>query len=262
MAPKSELHKRMAAMLFEAEESGTPLDPAALASEDVTFDDAYAIQAEIASLKMAAGRMHIGWKTMGTNPALLAARGAGMTEPGRGYLFKSALAETTVALPEGRGVFAEPEVSFLLQRDVVGRGATAEEVLAATREVFASIEVAWSRFEGRPTPAALIADNAGAARLVRSPRGFPVSEVDDLSRISVEFFKNGESVGSGTGANVLGHPANAVAWLANQLARSGLGLKAGQIILAGSLTLPVEVRGGDAVLARFDKLGDVEVRFI
>jgi 2-keto-4-pentenoate hydratase len=53
-----------------------------------------------------------------------------------------------------------------------------------------------------------------------------------------------------------------MAWLANQLARSGLGLKAGQIILAGSLTLPVPVRGGDAVLARFDKLGNVEVRFI
>jgi 2-keto-4-pentenoate hydratase len=247
-------------MLFDAEESGESVDPTSADFAGLTFDDAYAIQAEIASLKRADGKAQIGWKTMGTNPALLAARGAGMTEPGRGYLFQSALAEV-VSLPERRPVFAEPEILFVLQRDVSGPDVQSEDIQAATEAVHGAVEVAWSRFEGRPPPVALVADNAGAARMVLSSRGLRVSEVEDLSQISVEFLKNGEIVETGTGASVLGHPAYAVAWLANQLARSGLSLKAGQVVLAGSLTLPVAVQAGDTMVARFTALGDVEVTF-
>jgi 2-keto-4-pentenoate hydratase len=207
MHERSEVHRTLARRLFDAEASGELLD-----ANSLGFEDLDAIQSEVALLRRAGGKAQVGWKTMGTNPSLLAARGGRMTEPGRGYLFEPVLAGSVVSLPSGRSVFAEPEISLVLQHDVVGPGVTAAHVLAATNVVCASIEVAWSRFEGRPSPVALVTDNAGAARVVLSSLRVPVNEVHDLSRVSVEFLKNGEVVQTGAGTNVLGSPANAVAW--------------------------------------------------
>jgi 2-keto-4-pentenoate hydratase len=72
---------------------------------------------------------------------------------------------------------------------------------------------------------------------------------------------NGEEAGRGTGADVLGHPHNALAWLANHLAEEGKGLHAGQIVLTGSLVKTVWVNAGDRVKMELDGLGTVEAKF-
>ena len=75
----------------------------------------------------------------------------------------------------------------------------------------------------------------------------PVSrtEAPDLLGVTGRAVINGKKAGQGTGADVLGHPHNALAWLANHLAAEGKGLHAGQIVLTGSLVKTVWLKAGD-----------------
>ena len=72
---------------------------------------------------------------------------------------------------------------------------------------------------------------------------------------------NGKEEGRGTGADVLDHPHNALAWLANHLAAEGRGLHAGQIVLTGSLVKTIWLKAGDTVVMELDGLGKVEATF-
>jgi len=72
---------------------------------------------------------------------------------------------------------------------------------------------------------------------------------------------NGKAAGRGTGADVLGHPHNALAWLANHLAAEGRGLHAGQIVLTGSLVKTVWLKAGDSVIMELEGLGLAKVAF-
>jgi 2-keto-4-pentenoate hydratase len=72
---------------------------------------------------------------------------------------------------------------------------------------------------------------------------------------------NGKEAGRGTGADVLGHPHNALAWLANHLAADGRGLHAGQIVLTGSLVKTVWLNAGDSVVMELSGLGTVAADF-
>jgi 2-oxo-3-hexenedioate decarboxylase len=83
----------------------------------------------------------------------------------------------------------------------------------------------------------------------------------DLRTIGVVLEKNGEPVAFGAGAAVLGHPASAVAMLANELGRRGEEIPAGSLILSGGITEAVSVQKGDAITLRVQHLGSVGVRF-
>jgi 2-oxo-3-hexenedioate decarboxylase/2-keto-4-pentenoate hydratase len=72
---------------------------------------------------------------------------------------------------------------------------------------------------------------------------------------------NGVEDGRGTGADVLGHPHHALAWLANHLAADGKALRAGQIVLTGSLVKTVWLNPGDSVTMDLSGLGTVQVSF-
>ena len=73
---------------------------------------------------------------------------------------------------------------------------------------------------------------------------------------------NGELATTAAGAEVLGHPASSVAWLANRLSGHGQKLRAGDIVLSGSLTRAWEVRAGDHFQATFGSLGTVGAKFL
>ena len=84
-----------------------------------------------------------------------------------------------------------------------------------------------------------------------------VAEQDVPSRPAVELI-----VATGAGAAALGHPANAVAWLANTLGRLGIALEAGEVVLSGSLGIMVPVQAGDNLRVTIGGIGGCSVRFV
>ncbi len=73
--------------------------------------------------------------------------------------------------------------------------------------------------------------------------------------------KNGEIIGTGAGAATLDHPLNAVAWLANTLGSLGITLKAGEIILSGSLSIMFPIESGDRLEMEIGGIGKTTCQF-
>ena len=139
---------------------------------------------------------------------------------------------------------------------------TAERVAQAIEVYLPAIEIVDDRYAkwettGAPT---LVADDFFAAGCVL---GQPVARAaaPDLLDVTGCAIVNGLEVSRGTGADVLGHPHHALAWLANHLAAEGRGLHAGQIVLTGSLVKTLWLKAGDGVTMDLSGLGKVSVTF-
>jgi 2-keto-4-pentenoate hydratase len=140
---------------------------------------------------------------------------------------------------------------------------TAEWMGEAVEAYYPAIEIVDDRYVkwetlGAPT---LVADDFFAASCVL---GQPVARAraPDLLKIVGRAIINGKEEGRGTGADVLGHPHEALAWLANHLVTEGRGLHAGQIVLTGSLVKTVWLNAGDHVRMELEGLGNVEATFV
>jgi 2-oxo-3-hexenedioate decarboxylase len=156
----------------------------------------------------------------------------------------------------------EPEIAFVLKRALKGPGCHIGAVLAATDFVLPGIEVIDSRYRDfKFDLKSVVADNTSAARFVVGGRAMRPEQVD-LRTLGVVMEKNGEIVSIGAGAAVLGHPAAAVAALANHLGQRGQEIPAGALILSGGVTEAVAVEPGDHVSLRIQHLGSVSLRFV
>ena len=112
------------------------------------------------------------------------------------------------------------------------------QVLAATRFVVPALEIIDSRIEGWKIKLCdTIADNASSARIVLGNSAKRVDQFD-LKLVGMVLEKNGDIVQTGAGGAVLGHPAVAVAWLANAIGQFGVSLGAGDIVMPGALCGP------------------------
>ena len=161
-------------------------------------------------------------------------------------------------------VGVECEIAVRLARNLSpGEGPfTAEWMMEAIEAYHPAIEIVDDRYVkwetmGAPTP---VADDFFAAGCVLG-RAVPRYEAPDLLEVTGRAIINGAEVGRGTGADVLGHPHNALAWLANHLAEEGKGLHEGQIVLTGSLVKTVWLNAGDSVVMELDALGTVKAEF-
>ena len=161
-------------------------------------------------------------------------------------------------------VGVECEIAVRLKRDLAASEEpfTAEWVGEAVEDYHPAIEIVDDRYVtwetmGAPT---LIADDFFAAGCVLGPAVARTS-VPDLMAVAGRAIVNGEVVSKGTGADVLGHPFQALAWLANHLAAEGKGLHAGQLVLTGSLVKTLWLKAGDKVRMELDGLGVVEAEF-
>ncbi len=116
--------------------------------------------------------------------------------------------------------------------------------------------VDWRRMDA-PT---LIADDFFAAGCVL---GAPVGRErrPDLAAVTGTTLINGIEVGRGRGADVMGHPFAALAWLANSLAARGLGLRQGEFVLTGSLVETRWVSRGEKVTVEVSGLGSATAEF-
>ena len=118
---------------------------------------------------------------------------------------------------------------------------TLTEVLRCSEGVIPALEIIDSRIANWKIKLQdTVADNASSARIVLGGTITPLPSLD-LRTVGMVLEKNGEVTGTAAGAAVLGHPAQAVAWLANKLSAYGIILRKGEVILSGSLTAAVPV---------------------
>jgi len=135
-------------------------------------------------------------------------------------------------------------------------------VLAATDFILPGIEVIDSRYRDfKFDLKSVVADNTSAARFVVGGQALPPERLD-LRTLGVVLEINGQVASIGAGAAVLGHPAAAVAMLANHLGRRGQEIPAGRLIMSGGVTEAIAVRAGDHVNLRIQHLGSVSLRFV
>ncbi|MEU3980613.1 fumarylacetoacetate hydrolase family protein [Streptomyces sp. NPDC026672] len=154
---------------------------------------------------------------------------------------------------------AEPEIVFVLGRDLTGPGVTAATAITAVERVLSGVEIIDSRYRDfRFTLPDVVADNASSGSFVTGPVARS-AEAFDLSLESCALEVDGTVVDTATGAAVQGHPAEALALAANALGRRGHSLRRGWIVLTGGMTDAVPLGPGTSVSADFATLGRVVV---
>lgn len=229
---------------------------------NMTIGDGYAVQLELRKRFLAAGHRQVGWKAGLTSKAKMIQMGVNV--PSIGFLTdrmsrpeSSAISTSDLVHPR-----VECEVAFVMKKTLQGPGCNAADVLAATDYVLPAVEIIDSRFSGfKFDLPSVVADNGSSARFVGGGRARYAEDLD-LRTLGVVMEKNGEIVTMGASAAVLGHPAEAIAMLVNILAELGENLPAGSFVMSGGITEAVAVKPGDSIVARFQELGSVSMRFV
>jgi 2-oxopent-4-enoate/cis-2-oxohex-4-enoate hydratase len=229
---------------------------------DVTIDDAYAISRRMLDRRLSDGERVVGKKIGVTSQAVQ--RMLDVHQPDFGFLTDAMMFGSGAAIPCSLLIQprAEGEIAFVLGRDLAGPGVTEGDVVAATRSVVPCFEIVDSRIrDWKIRIQDTVADNASSGVFVLGNDEADPRAVDlRTSRITIE--KNGAPLSEGVGAAALGSPAYSVAWLANTLARFGIALQAGEIVLSGSLVPLEPVRAGDRMSLVLEGIGGASVSFV
>jgi 2-oxo-hept-3-ene-1,7-dioate hydratase len=258
----------LAARLDEAERTKSLIRAFTVEYPDITLEDAYAIQRSWTKLQIGQGRVVKGHKIGLTSKAMQSA--VNISEPDYGVLFADMFYADAGEIPfdRFRAPRIEVELAFMLKTELKGPGCTIFDVLNATDYVTPALEILETRMHrvDPQTGAArrvtdTISDNAANAALVVGGRPFRPLDVD-LRWVSALLFRNGQIEETGVAAGVLNNPALGVAWLANRLAPHGEYLAAGELVLAGSFTRPVDIRKGDTFHADYGTYGSISCQFV
>ncbi|MFK0113000.1 2-keto-4-pentenoate hydratase [Streptomyces sp. NPDC091217] len=251
--------KRAAAALLEREDSRVDGEPLTTNWPELDLDTAYAIQDETLRLRQARGETLIGVKLGLTSRAKQ--RRMNVSSPLTAWLTDAMVLPVGEPVPLERYIHprVEPEIVFVLGRDLGGPGVTAATALHAVDLVMGGAEVIDSRYaDFRFTLQDVVADNASSGAFVTGPVARSAIGID-LAMEPCALEVDGEVVDTATGAAVQGHPAQALAFAANNLAARGQTLRAGWIVLTGGMTDAVPLQKNTTVAAGFGSLGRVVV---
>lgn len=249
--------------LLEAEKAGIPIDPISKRYPDMEYEDAYKIQMLTLKHKLDNGATVVGRKIGLTSKAMQQL--VGLDEPDFGAVVdnKVRYEGEVISLDKMMYPRIEVEIGFLLKDTLKGPGVTVNDVIAATKGVFPLLEVKDSRVKDPHNTSILdsIADNSTSGIVVLGGKLTPLDKDIDLRLVGMYFEHNGEVIASATGVEVLGNPAQAVAWLANKLSEYGLTLNKGEFVMSGGMTKAIDVTPGSFFKANFDRLGTVSAKF-
>jgi 2-keto-4-pentenoate hydratase len=228
--------------------------------------EGYAIQAQ---LMAHTAKPLFGWKIAATSTA--GQKHINVDGPLAGRILAERVVPkgSEVHLGSDRMRVAEAEFAFRMARDLPPRAQdyTGREVLAAVDTLHPAIEVPDSRFADftKVGAAQLIADNACAHQFALGAATKADWRSIDLAAHKVVGSltgRRGRAVKhEGTGANVLGGPLIALTWIANELSRNGVGLKAGEVVTTGTCVMPLPLHEGDIVIADFGAIGRISLSF-
>lgn len=249
--------------LYEALVSRRAIAPLTETEPDIVIADAYRIQLRMIERRLAERNERVIGKKIGVTSQVVMDM-LKVDQPDFGHLTSgmvygdgAAIEADTLIAPK-----AEGEIAFVLKHDLIGPGVTNADVLRATEYVLPCFEIVDSRIrDWKIRIQDTVADNASSGVFVLGDAAIDPRKID-LSVVGMTLEKNGEIVATGAGAAALGHPVNAVTWLANTLGQLGMGLKAGEVILSGSLAAMVPVQAGDNLRMTLGGVGSASVRFI
>lgn len=256
-----------AQLLDTAEASRTQIRQTTAIYPDMTLDDAYRVQAAWLDLKLARGETLVGHKIGLTSRAMQ--QTMNITTPDSGFLTNAMVfePESTLEAADFCDPKLEVELAFVLSRDLAGTDLSIDDVLDACEYVTPAVELIAARsFRRDPetgrtrTVVDTVADNAADGGIVCGGRKVAPREVD-LRWISALAYRNDIIEETGVAAGVLDHPARGIIWLARRYAEQGLTLEAGQTILAGSFTRPIDIRPGDNFRFDFGELESFTLNF-
>jgi 2-keto-4-pentenoate hydratase len=229
----------------------------ALATQQISIDDAYAVQEEVfrrRQLPVAA------WKLALTTKASQSAMGVAGPAVGRLATPDIKIGPSAVETAAGP-LYAEAELAIVLKQDLPARAQPYDggEVAAAIGDVYAAIELCTSRFKDDDVSVSLlVADNSFAHALVLGDK-LSANWDPRFATAGVVLRRTGSPLVHGSTSAVLGNPLHAMVWLANWLSSRGEGLQRGQVVATGSCTGLVQVSAGDQLQASFANIGEATV---
>jgi 2-keto-4-pentenoate hydratase len=257
--------KLAAQKLFEAHARRERFAPLPPDLAPASGEDAYAIQDAFLALRAQELGAIVGYKIALTTEAMR--RFVGVQHPMAGAMLESTIRRTPAAVRAADYVrlIVEFEIAVEMAEDLPAADApfSRDRVARAVGGVMPAIELADDRnadyAELAKHPFELIADNAwneGAVLgdAVRQWQGLDLGAARGVATV------NGKPVGEGRGADAMGHPFNAVAWIADHLAAHGRGLLRGDIVITGSMITTKPAASGDRINFSVDGLGAVELR--
>jgi 2-keto-4-pentenoate hydratase len=211
----------------------------------------------------AMGETVAGWKIGATSPE--AQKIMSCDGPFFGPLFAPRIYEDGASIPFVEGTLGvECEYAFRIAADQPAGKSDydADSITALVASCHPALEIVGRRVrgEGFPNLSEAVADFALNIAFVH---GFAIDDWQnmDLARAEVKGFVGPEQTNAGKGSAVLGHPLNALAWLANALAEKGMGLKAGDWVSTGTCLGVIPAAPGTEVSGDYGAMGRVSVRF-
>ncbi|MBX9824967.1 MAG: fumarylacetoacetate hydrolase family protein [Xanthobacteraceae bacterium] len=225
-------------------------------------DAAYAVQELNTAFYLKSGRRLVGRKIGLTAKAVQAQ--LGVDEPDYGMIWGDLAFAPGDAIPATR--FMQPkleaEIAFIIGKDLTSPDLTFPDVLRAVDCALPALEIVDSAIaDWKIKLVDTIADNAsgGGYVLGDSPRSIGDA---DLRLCGMVLSRNGATESLGIGAACLGHPLQAVLWLARKMVDVGRPLKAGDVVLSGALGPMVPVRGGDHFNVEIQGFSPFSVSFV
>ena len=251
--------------LFDAHERRERFEPLPAVVAPRTPSEAYAIQDAFVALRAQTLGAIAGYKIALSSAEMR--RFVGVEHPQAGAILESTIRRTPAsvrAADYGR-LIVEFEIAVQMADDLPAADApfSPERVAKAVGAVMPALELADDRnadyAELRKHPFELIADNTWNEGVVL---GYPLTEWQsiDLASVRGRATINGKAVGEGRGADAMGHPLNALSWIADHLAAHGRGLLRGDVVITGSIITSKNVAAGDLVKFSMPDLGEVELR--
>ena len=251
--------------LFAEHEARRRFAPLPAAFSPGATDEAYAIQDAFVAMRAKRLGGISGYKIALSTPAMQ--QFVGVDSPQAGVIFESRVLRSParVRCADYVNLIVEFEIAVEAGEDLPAADApfTRERVMQSVGAILPAIELADDRSADyaalRANPLDLIADNgwnegAVLGRPVKDWRSMDLAAVRGIAKI------NGAAVGEGRGADALGHPFEALAWMCNHLAGLGRGLLRGEFVITGSIVTTKTVKRGDLVEFALDGLGAVELR--
>ena len=247
----------VAAELLRCEDARIERPPCSDEWPELDLDTGYQIQDLNLGARLDRGETLIGVKLGLTSRAKQIRMGVDV--PFVAWLTDAMILPVGDPVPQSRLIHprVEPEIVFLMGERLQGPGVSCARAMSAVASVWGGAEIIDSRYQAfRFTAGDVAADNASSAAFVTGPVGAPPSQLDlSLEAVLVEV--DGVVVDSATGAAVQGHPGEALALAANDLARRGHAIEAGWIVLTGGMTDAVYAPPGVSVAMHFTHLGSV-----